>query len=205
MAKKSRSQKQFIRARRAPGGRIQPREIRHELCPKGFCHAGEILPDYRTDLPAKRLKILLDEDASNLKAHLESLGSYKISTVASIGITGAADEKVAKNAKSHKSILITFNHKDFFSEDRGIIIGQCPGIIAIRTANNHFSNAMDTMWVVEALLNQIGKNVLTNWWLGKKISVTSKGFVLKYRSSQGIEEIEGCLDTAGIICLKRTK
>ena len=137
---------------------------------------------------------------------MEDLG-LRTASVVGTSLAGKSDEDVAKAAYRDNRILITFNHNDFFFDNRGIPIanGGCPGIIAIKGGNNAPGGDVTAAQIVEQVLIQVGRGVRLSWWTQTKLSVTGERIFLKKWLDGTLHKFVMETDSRGLLWTKRTK
>ena len=148
--------------------------------------------------------MLFDEDAGALAPLLSHLNLNAV-YAPDIGLGAVGDPSVAAHAKSDRRIVITFNHRHYFPENRGIRIQDCPGIIAAKRSNQNPQSIALTALSIEQLLIQLGQNVRVAWWFGVKISVTNNGFLLRKHSGGVTLQYRIIPDSRGVLWFKTRK
>ncbi len=192
-----------IKARPKRGARFKPTELKSKKHFKGYRPLYE-LPGFNPSLPSRPLRVLFDEDARVLEDLLDI--NLNISNVVSSELARQEDKAIANAAKKSKRILITFNHKDFFPDNRVVSISntQCPGIIAVKSGNNAPSKINVTARIIEQILIQIGHRVPANWWTQTKLSVSGESIILKKHLDGEVLKYRIMIDNMGRFMIKKS-
>lgn len=182
--------------------RFRPTELSNKNPIRGSRPLSD-LPGYNPKLPSRTLRVLLDEDARVLEDLLDI--NLNISSVVSSELAGKSDEAIIDSARKSKRILITFNHKDFFPDNRAISTthAKCPGIIAIKAGNNVSKRISVTALIIEQILIQIGHKVPVNWWFQTKLSVSGETISLKKWLDGELLRYRISINSRGIFLIKK--
>ena len=194
-----------VRTRSDLGHRFKPTLVAGKGPLSGYGPLAD-LPDFDPGLPSKKLRVLFDEDAAVLEGLLEDLG-FRTASVVGTSLAGKSDEDIARAAYKQNRILITFNHNDFFYDNRSVPItnGGCPGIIAIKGSNNAPGGAIAAAQMVEQILIQIGLGVRLSWWTQTKLSVTGEKILLKKLVNGTLHKFVLETDSRGLLWARKTK
>ena len=194
-----------VRTRTNIGRKFKLTKVEEKKSPVGYRSLFE-LPGFNPGLPAKKVRVLFDEDAGSLNGRLIDLGLNALSVAAST-LASKSDAEIAKVAHKEKRILITFNHNDFFFDNRGISINHvgCPGIIAIKGGNNAPGGTGAAAQMVEQILIQIGQCVPSAWWPQTKLSVTGERISFKKLLDGEMHEFIMQTDNRGVLWTKKVR
>ena len=192
-----------VRTRSDIGQRFKTTRVEEKRALSGFSPLSD-LPEFDPGLPSKRSRVLFDEDAGVLQNLLDDL-NLRATSVSGTDLAGKSDEDIAKTANSENRILITFNHNDFYLENRKIQINdkKCPGIIAIKGGNHAPGKAVAAAQIVEQILIQIGQCVPVSWWSQTKLSVNGERIYLKKMLNGKLYKFVIEADSKGLLWAKK--
>jgi len=148
------------------------------------------LPEFDALARNKRLKLCSDHDVpSSVVHHLREVLGLNVITAQGERVSNHEDQAIAAWARRTSRVLLTFNHHDFFSDERTHPIHQCPGIIAISIPNNGYG-VPDTLKMLEVLISGLARNVGSSFWPHTKIRVARDQFLMrKYRNGKLFEYV----------------
>lgn len=176
MSRSRRSKKLRIKAvlpRRST--RIRPPPV--EAHPsRGWKEITHISGHRQGGLPRK-LKLCADCDVPQELIEALRYDGIPVETAFETGIDGKDDRVVVAWTRRSKRVLLTFNHRDFWSDTKHPL-QKLPGMIIMAIPN---SQAPEAALALAILYDTFARHFTLDWWTEMKVRVSEKDYVIKRR------------------------
>lgn len=178
MSRRSRKRlKAPIRAKPPPKGvRIRTHFPHQRSPPRGWQEISHVY-GYQPGSRPRKLKLCSDSDVPQVIVETLKESGIPVETALESNMDGADDQAIVAWVKRRKRVLLTFNHRDFWNDQKHPL-QMSPGMIIVAIPNSLFYEAATALDMLDW---SFARHFSLGWWNETKARVMRNEYIIRTR------------------------